>query len=696
MLTNQHSAGRDLAPQKAGGLPLHELERFLSDMENEPAWRESADKCADYYDHKQTTPERIARSAETGEPNLIINLVQRTINGALGQEAKTRLNWKVDPDADAWADVAAVLNEKLHEAQREARTDMAISEAYSSMLRAGIGWVEVSSATNPLDYPHRCNAVHRNEVFWDWRAKMPDKSDAAWMLRQRWVDLEEIVTMMPQFREQLEMGTMSGPITDSMMRNIITSDKFEDALNTRHSFNRAQEEWLDNSVRNRIRMYSVYYKQHKQVVALAVGTKRVRFNPKNPGHAALLQMGEAKLIKGPGFDIRHAMFAGPFRLFDEVMPHQRFPLIPFVCYSADDDYSPYGLVHGMIEPQNEYNERRSRLLWLLEAKQVMVDNDALDERFNTLQDVALEAMRPDAMFVLNANRRNANGLKIDMNPQLGSEQQAVMQDAYNLIQDVPGLFSPQYGGTSVGAKSGVALNSLMEQSTTSLGETSDNYRMSRQLVGEALVDQIILDHTTPNMRVMVGSGRKRRQVILNTVDQETGMPMNTMEDANVKVALGDVPSTAAFKAQQQVFLSNALQVAGNDPIARAVLLPALIEAGDTEHRAEAAKWLRQQYGVPDFNDVADDNTQAQAEQQQQQAQAEQQQLEQRGAMATIAKTEAEALKTQAQAAREQALAQREGIGNAMQTQALMQPPPQPEPTEDELIAQALQEASMPA
>lgn len=685
----QNTGVRDLAKKGSGGLPLLSLERMLSDIEHEPRWREMADKCADYYDHKQTTIERIQRSAETGEPNVIVNLIQRTINGALGQEAKMRTGWKVDADADAWKDVSAVLSEKLSECQREARIDMAISEAYSSMLRAGIGWVEVSRATNPLAYPYRCMSVHRNEVFWDWRAKRSDKSDAAWMLRQRWVDHDEIVTAMPKMREALEVATGGGPITDAIDRSFTTSETFDNAFETQRAFSRTREEWLDNSVRKRIRMYSVYYRQHKQVVALATGTKRVRFNERNPAHLALLQMGEAKLIKGPGYDMRHAMFAGPFRLFDEVIPGQNYPLIPFTCYSADDDFSPYGLVHGMIEPQNEYNERRSRLLWMLKAKRVFVDNDALDQGKNTFQDVALEAMRPDAMFVLNADRRRDNGLKIEMNPQLGNEQSQVMQDSATLIQDVPGLYAPQFGGSRVGAESGVALNSLMEQSSASLGESSDNYRTSKQLVGEACVDQIISDHTDENMRVTVGSGRKRREVVLNTMDPQTGILVNWMEDAAVKVGLGDVPTTPAFKAQQQVAIAQALQAAGNDPAVRAVLIPALLEAGDLEHRREYAKFIRDQAGVPDPEEAGDEQAQAQAEQQKQQQAAMQADMQQRLMAAELMIKEAEAIKARAEAAMAEQQAQGAQIDVAARLQQMQQPQP---PDEDMLIEQAMAEA----
>lgn len=627
------------------GMELTQLERVLSDMEHEPQWRDISNKCADYYDHKQTSAERRHQSELTGERNVVINLVQRTINGALGQEAKTRLNWKCDADTAAFGDVAAVMSERLHELQREAKSDMAISEAYSSMLRTGIGWVEVSRDPDPLAYPYRIRSVHRNEVWWDWRAKEADKSDAKWMLRQRWVDLDDAKESFPEFRELLEMGCNAGPITDAMARTILTSDTFESIHQHRRSFSRTQEEWLDNSVRKRVRFYSVYYKRPIQATALVMGTKRVRFNPKNPVHVALMQRGVAKVMKGPSYELRHAMFAGPFRLFDVPLAGRRFPLIPFVCYSADDDFSPYGLVHGMIEPQDEFNERRSRLLWLLKAKQVFVDNDALDGKFNTLHDLAMEVMRPDAVFVLNANRRNADALRVQTNAQLQAEQVNVMQDAKQLIMDVPGLYSALLGSNSDGVKSGVALNSLVEQSVTSLGETSDNYRMARRDVGDAAMALIAEDLSEPNMQMTVGTDKRQRPVVLNGWTPD-GLPMNHVEDAAVRVALGDVPSTPAFRGQQQVFLSQAIQSVGNDPIARAVLVPALLEAGDLEHRHEYAKWMRQKAGVPEPDEINDERAQAA----QQQAAQQQAALQQRAVNADIGLKEAQANKTAADAA----------------------------------------------
>jgi hypothetical protein len=693
---DEYLSDRDRAG-KSAGLPLHKLETLLQDMENEPNWRPTANKCADYYDHKQLSQQQLAQYEETGETPVVMNLIQRTINAALGQEAKSRLGWKVDADSAAFADVAQVLSERLHEAQRECSVDQAISEAYSSQLRTGIGWIEVSRNPDPLGYPLRVVPVHRNEVWWDWRARNADKSDSAWMVRQRWVDVDEAVAVMPKHRELLEIGCHTGPITDAMARTVLQSrDTFESIHATRRAFSRAEEEWLDNSLRKRVRFYSVYYRVHKREVALASGTKRVKFNPRNPLHVMLMQAGGAKLIEGPSYEIRHAMFAGPYRLFDQPTGLRNFPLVPFVCYSADDDRSPYGLVHGMIAPQDEFNQRRTRLLWLLKAKQVFVDNDALDEDHNTFADLAREVMRPDAMFVLNANRRNANGLNVVMNQNLQAEQAQVMRDAQQLIQDVPGLYNALLGSGKDGASSGVALNSLVEQSVTSLGETTDNYRTSRRLVGDVMMEYMVQDLAEPNLQVEVGTGKKRRVVVLNAMNEQ-GVPINPVEDANIRVGLGDVPTTSAYRAQQQVFLSQAIQAVGNDPIARAVLVPALLEAGDLEHRHEYARWMRQQAGVPEPDELNDEGVeqmqqaqqQAAAAQQQQQAAALEAKMQELQAKVAQLMTSAELNAARADQVRTQTAA------TAMQTQAALMAPPVQQPAmdpEEQAIQEALAEA----
>lgn len=677
------------------GYSVEALERMLEDIQTQPIWRDKADLCMAYMDGKQLSGERLAQMAETGEPKTIVNLIQRTINGALGNEAKVRLDWKCEPDSDVFGDVAEAIGAKLKEAQRETWADMHISEAYKSQIGAGIGWIEVSRSADPLAYPYQVEFVHRNEVWWDWRGRHMDVNSGEWVCRQRWVDMDVAKARMPKFKDIFELGCRSGPITDAMLNTVARVETFERLDSTRRSFNRFEEEWLDNSSRQRVRFYDVWYKKPKEVVVLVSGTMRRPFNPKSAVHQELVRRGMGQLIKGTSFEIRRAMFAGPYRLFDVATKLRRFPLIPFWCYRDDADATPYGLIHGMIDPQDEYNERRSRLRWLLKAAQVFVDDDALNDKYNTFKDLALEVMRPDGFFVLNHERKGAAGIRIERNLELAKEQIEVMLDAKQLIQDVPGLYSALLGSGADGVKSGVALNSLVEQSITSLGETNDNYRYGRRGVGEALAELIVEDMTSPNLHIQVGTGKRQRVVVLNTFDPKSGLPKNHVEEASIRTALDDIPSTAAHRQQQRQEIAQTLNGVGDDPIARAVLVPALIESSDLEHRDHYAKWARQKYGVPEPTEVnpeTGEDPAAAAEEQQQAMAAQAQQLQLRGAQADVAKKEADAALTQAKAAQANVQTQGAAISNQMTVAAANQPQA---PTEDDLIAQALEEARRP-
>jgi hypothetical protein len=132
-------------------------------------------------------------------------------------------------------------------------------------------------------------------------------------------------------------------------------------------------------------------------------------------------------------------------------------------------------------------------------------------------------------------------------------------------------------------------------------------------VGDAISELIVEDLRRPNMQVQLGKGKSARLVVFNTFDPQ-GLPVNHVEDGPLNIGLGDVPSTPAHKLQQQQHLSQLAQSVGNDPVARAVLMPELIETTDVPNREEKARWMRQQYGVPDGG-VTDPNAEAQAGQQ---------------------------------------------------------------------------------
>jgi len=628
--TPEYTSSMDKA--HPGSFNLTRLERLVSDCDQQPNWRPRADVAAAFVDGKQFTPEQEAALVAEGLQDVRpTNLVGRVIRSVCGSEAKARTDIKVEADDDESSDVCDVLNQSMKEAQRETFADMAVSDAYFGQVTTGVGWVEVAEAEDPLDYPDRVSSVHRSELWWDWKStNIVLREGCRWIVRKRWGDLDELEAKMPRNRELLRQVSngWSGFVFDDTMDDttrMVLDRNWADE--TRWSNYQRRTDWYDGA-RKRVKLYEIWYKCPAIGVILHLSpSRRILFDESNPVHVQAVMSNKVKVTKQLTTQVRMSLFAGPHRLQDVGTTRRNFPYVPFFAYRDDEDQSPYGLVEGMISPQMEYNSRRIRINWLLRARQIVMDNDALDTKVNTLADIADRVNRPDLTVVLDSERANKNdtAFRVGNNLSLQKEQVDVMQDAKQLIQDVPGVYGSQLGQQASGVTSGIANSLLIEQGAVAMGDLNDNYRHSRRMVYELLLENIVNRHNTADLQVMIGRGSSRRVVVLNHFDPQSGQIVNNVSDAPVRVGLGEVPSTPGFRMQQQQQIATIIGALQANPQAVAVLTPSFIEATDLPNRMELADDLRRATGMPTAGDK-----QAQAKMQEQQAQqaAQQQQVQQ--------------------------------------------------------------------
>lgn len=664
------------------GYSLYALERLLRDIEDQPRWRDMADLCCAYYDGSQMSAQQEFEYRRNKLEPRVTNLVGRVINGVLGQEAKTRRDPRLEPDDDAFADVADVLNIKLKEAQRETGSDGAVSNGYAGQVKAGIGWVEVSRNADPFQYQYRVQDIHRDSIWWDWRAKRIDLSDARWLCRREWQDLDEVIAEMPQYEDVLKN-------VGNNWANWLTDDAGaeESVLGDNpwfladRAFKVSRAEWVDGG-RGRIRMYEVWYRVKAEVVVMRVGHRWIPLDETNINHVAAVQRGLVPLKRTTTMQIRRAIFAGPYRLLDEATTKTRFPYIPFFAFRTDKDLMPYGLIHGMIAPQDEYNERRMRIQWMLKAQQLLIDNDALDKDFNDIEDIAATMMRPDMVAVLRSERKNAqNGIQFRNDFALQKEQFEMMQDSKGLIQDVSGIYSTQLGDAPTGVTSGIAINSLVEQGIVAMGELNDNYATARRMVYDSLVDLIAEDHMERDMQVAIGAGKARRTVVLNTMHPQTKQAMNVVKDAKVTTGLAEIPATPAYMMQMSTMMADMIRALAGTPQA-SLLVPAWVEttSGFGPDRKNIADDMRRMSGLP----VSGDRQSAQEWQaQQQEAATRQAKLAEQAALVELqskgAKTALDVSKARlTDAQTKQTLVQADAVAN--------------DPNEQQLIDESIREA----
>lgn len=629
---------RDFAA--AGSFSMYALERMLRDCAEQPDWRLRAAVCAAYYDGKQLSELQRWHCRQEDLEERAINLIRPVVNSVLGQEARSRTDVKLEADDDAYVDVSLAISARLKEAEREARAHMAVSEAYAGQVKKGLGWVHVDTAADPLAYRYRVESVPIDEIWWDWRGQKGVVLDdrCRWLVRMQMKDLDELEAAMPRHRKVLQrcangwedrLLSMDGNVLGEPEAIDLT-----DAYDNERRFATAirKWDWIDTA-RKMIKVFEVWYRVPAIAVMLKLSpTRTVLYNDRDPRHVEAVARGLVKIIKGPTSQVRRALYAGPHRLLDEATTRRSFPYVPFFAFRDDADGSPYGLIDGMIAPQDEYNERRLRVQWMLKARQIELDSDALDEGYNTLQDIAEAIQRPDMVAILNPNRMNkAQGIKVRNDLTVQREQFELMADSKELIQHTAGRFNSQLGSAQV--QSGIANSLLIEQGEQSMGEMNDNYTTGRKAVFDQLVDRIIEDHSEARTSVPVGSGKTRRLIVLNDwqppvdaagqpIAGAPAQPVNMVQDAEIRTGLAETPNTPAYRQQTQQQIKEIITALGNNPQATAVLAPAYIESTSHPDRMEVANALRKASGVPI---PGDKEGQAQAEAQQQQMLVEQQQ-----------------------------------------------------------------------
>ncbi|HFC9883631.1 TPA: portal protein, partial [Escherichia coli] len=639
-----------------------QLQTLCSDIDSQPKWRDAANKACAYYDGDQLPPEVLQVLKDRGQPMTIHNLIAPTVDGVLGMEAKTRTDLLVmsdDPD-DETEKLAEAINAEFADACRLGNMNKARSDAYAEQIKAGISWVEVRRNSDPFGPRFKVSTVSRNEVFWDWLSREADLSDCRWLMRRRWMDTDEAKATFPGMARVIDYaiddwrGFVDTTFTEGQPSPLMS------AWEEYQSWDRRENEWLQRE-RRRVLLQVVYYRTFERLPVIELSNGRVvAFDKNNLMQAVAVASGRVQVKVGRVSRIREAWFVGPHFIVDRPCsaPQGMFPLVPFWGYRKDKTGEPYGLISRAIPAQDEVNFRRIKLTWLLQAKRVIMDEDATQLSDSDLME---QIERPDGIIKLNPARKNqksvADVFRVEQDFQVASQQFQVMQESEKLIQDTMGVYSAFLGQDS-GATSGVAISNLVEQGATTLAEINDNYQFACQQVGRLLLAYLLDDlKKRRNHAVVINrDDRQRRQTIVLNAEGDNGELTNDISRLNTHIALAPVQQTPAFKAQLAQRMSEVIQ--GLPPQVQAVVLDLWVNLLDVPQKQEFVERIRAALGTPKSPDEMTPEEQEVAAQQQalQQQQAELQMREMAG---RVAKLEADAARAHAAAQRDNASAQRE-------------------------------------
>jgi hypothetical protein len=583
-------------------MPLEKLNGFLYDLPDQPAWRQRADVECDYYDSNQYTAQDLADMKSKGLPPIVVNMVGPAIDMVLGLEAKTRRDWIVKPEDEAYADEAAAMTVKMKEFERLSGADQACSGAYAGQIKAGLGWVEVGKRRNdPFGYKFRCTSIHRREIWWDWLDEDPGLDHARYLVRRKWYDVDLASSFFPGYGKLFDHAISHWAHFDPAAYDQGVPMYMDQSVERNFAF--SDEEWR-NSLRKRVCLYEVWYRTYKPGYVLRGQNGQVyEYQANNPTHQAAIISGMAEVESVVMPRMRLSWWLGPHRLADmpTPYPHHHFPYVPFWGFREDRTGAPYGMIRRMKPLQDEVNARRAKMLWQLSARRVIVDDDAVLDHSKVMREVA----RPDAYIKLNPSRKNKQSgvdgvINIEDHTGLTAQQFNVYADSKQTLQDSAGIYQQQLGKKDV-ADSGIAISQLIEQGTTTLANINNNFSFARARVGELGLALVKADMAGKKMSVTVERRSVKRRVKFNTpaTDEVTGKQYleNDVTRMNMRMALDEVPQTPTARSQQFMLISEMVKSLPEN--LQAAVIDLVIKASDLPQKEEMIQRIRSALGIQD-------------------------------------------------------------------------------------------------
>jgi len=597
----------------------------------------------DFYDGLQWRDEDKLALLERGQLPLVFNRIKSSLDWIIGTEKRTRVDSKVFPRGEEDVPLAEVKTETLKYVSDVNKAGFHRSAAFRDAVIVGVGWMEDAIRNDPTDEPLYSRYESWKNIWYDHLSLERDLSDARYIFRSKWMDLDLATAMFPERAAQLSAAAWTHDLWGNdddefyWLNNRLSADG---RIITRQSY--FDDAFNSDNRRERVRLVECWYREPANVQVMR-GFPRFEgmiFNQQDVVQLAVIEQGFASVYDALKMVVRCAMFIGGTLtdhgclLQDMASPyrHNRFPFTPIWCYRRGRDNTPYGVVRNLRDPQEDLNKRRSKALFILSTNKMIADNNAFDDWDEAAEEVA----RPDAIL----KKRPGSEVQI-INETDIAERHVMMEEAdARYIQDVSGV-TDENMGRQTNAVSGIAIQSRQNQGSLVTAEIFDNLRLGIQLQGELQLSLVEQFYDEPKKMRITGTRGQTRFIQINQpqIDPETGEDM-TLNDITESQADFIVDEQDFRESIRMAMFETLMNLCGQLPPEITInILDLVIELSDVPGKDEIVKRIRKLNGQVDPDHQEDPNVQAelQARQQQEQQQA---QLEQQMIQGTLEEQEA--------------------------------------------------------
>lgn len=680
-------AGRDLDGMEAMALHNRLMGHYHRELERQAVNRRDMAIDEDFYDHIQWTDEELLLLEERGQAPLVFNLIQTSVNWVLGTQRRQTTDYKILPRKAEGAASAERKSELLRHLRDANLSEHVYSKAFASAVKAGVGWLETGQGSEEDGVLVYDRTESWRNILWDSLAERDDLTDARYIFRTKWLDVDVADALIPGRRGAIEAA--ASDVVYGLADLDDNGDEPMDAAESAH-FSGASisgKSGQFNTERRRVRVVEAWFKRIDPEASVVRGGQfnGELFDPWSAGHIRDLTSGRASIVTRPREVIWVALMVEGALLDLRPSPyrHNRYPFTPIWGYRRARDGMPYGIIRGMRDINRDLNKRASKSLHLLSSVRVFVEEGAVDD----IEELRDEAGRPDAVIVYKPGR-NAPVMQTDQN--LAAAHIDLMSRDAQMIQQISGVTDENLGRRT-NAASGKAIVARQDQGALATSMFFDNLRFARATHGEKLVVNVEQFYDKADDFRVVDARGNPRFITINDGQDDNAI---ALFKADYVITEEDWRATTR-QAQAEELLDLAGKLAATAPQIVVQILDLVVEAMDVPKRDEFVKRIRQITGAEDPDADPNNPTPEMAAKQQEAAQ--QAEMAMRAAMAELAEKEAKARKLGAEAAKVESGIASDHIGTmraALEAAIAIAGAPAVAQAADEILGQAMQSAAM--
>lgn len=540
-----------------------------------------------FYDGEQWQQKDIDTLKERGQMALVYDVISNSVNWVIGSEKRGRIDFKILPRRKEDGMPAQRKTELLKYLSDVNRTPFHRSRAFEDTVKVGLGWLEDGCDDGDDGEPVYSRYESWRNMLWDSAATELDLSDARYIFRSKWVDLDFAQAMFPGRAQMLKESAQ-----DALRFGVSDIENGDDPMDSSEQERETVGFSTTNHLyqRERVRMIEAWFRHPVTVKRLRGGDFNGDvYDENSPAHEDQLQSGKAVLIEKVMARMHCAILTTKGLCYFGQTPyrHNSFPFTPIWAYRRGRDGLPYGMIRKLRDIQADINKRASKALAILSSNKVLIEEGSVDD----IDEFAEEASRPDAVLVYKLGKQKPE-LNADRDLAAGHLQLFTM--GMSMIQQASGV-TDELMGRKTNASSGIAIQARQDQGSLATSKFFDNLRLANQIQGEkqlSLMEQYFSEQKAFRITNQRGTPE---YVTIND-----GLPENDIIRTKADFVISEQEWRASVRQSQvDQLMEMMMKLAPGAPQLVMVMLDLVVEGMDIPSREEIVKRIRQVTGMKD-------------------------------------------------------------------------------------------------